>query len=198
MRSGHPHAVVLSGPNGAGKSTAAPALLKGALGVTEFVNPDMIAQGLSAFEPERVALAAGRIMLTRLRELARRRVDFAFETTLASRRFAPWLAGLRQSGYLVHLVFLWLPNADLAVQRVADRVRAGGHRVPEETVRRRFASGLRNFFALYRPLADTWRVYDASRAAPPRLIARGKGREVTGVVDRRAWMRLARSVADAG
>ena len=87
-------------------------------------------------------------MLTRLRELARQRVDFAFEATLASRRFAPWLADLRRSGYLVHLLFLWLPSADLAVERVVERVRAGGHAVPEATVRRRYSAGLRNFFAL--------------------------------------------------
>jgi predicted ABC-type ATPase len=165
--------------------------------VNEFVNPDVIAQGLSAFEPERVALAAGRVMLARMRDLACRRVDFAFETTLASRRFARWLADLRRNGYCVHLLFLWLPSAALAVGRVAERVRAGGHGVPEETIRRRYRAGVRNFFALYRPLADTWRLYDASRAAPPLLIARGKGRQVTEVVDRRTWARILRGAGDA-
>lgn len=193
-----PHVVALSGPNGAGKSTAAPALLKGTLGVMEFVNPDIIAQGLSAFASERAALSAGRIMLTRLRELARQRVNFAFETTLASRRFAPWLDDLRRSGYLVHLLFLWLPSADLAVERVAVRVRAGGHAVPEATVRRRYSAGLWNFFALYQPLAHTWRFYDASRAAPPRLIAMGEGSQVTRVADTPAWARIRRGVAHAG
>lgn len=195
MRSRHPHVVVLSGPNGAGKSTAAPALLKGALGVTEFVNPDVIAQGLSAFEPERVALAAGRIMLTRLRELARQRVDFAFETTLATRRLAPWLADLRRSGYSVHLIFLWLPSADLAVARVADRVRMGGHAVPEATIRRRYATGLRNLFELYQPLATSWRVYDASRAGRLRLIARGKRVRATRLLDTRTWLAIVRRLA---
>lgn len=94
-----PSVVILAGPNGAGKSTVAPALLQGALAVDEFVNADVIAQGLSAFEPDRVAIAAGRIMLARLNELAAQRVDFGFETTLATRSFAPWLRGLRQSGY---------------------------------------------------------------------------------------------------
>ncbi len=197
MRSRHPHLVVLSGPNGAGKSTAAPALLKGALGVTEFVNPDVIAQGLSAFEPERVALAAGRVMLTRLRDLARQRLDFAFETTLASRRFAPWLAALRSSGYSVHLVFLWLPRADLAVERVAERVRMGGHAVPEATIRRRYGGGLRNFFALYRPLADTWRMYDSSLLPVPRLIAWGEG-PATTVADERLWAQVLRGARRQG
>lgn len=118
-----PNLVVLAGPNGAGKSTAAPMLLRGTLGVTEFVNADVIAQGLSAFAPDRVALSAGRIMLRRLQELARQGVSFAFETTLASRSFAPWIRELAQTGYQFHLVFLWLPSADFAVQRVADRVR---------------------------------------------------------------------------
>ena len=101
-----PSVVVLAGPNGAGKSTAAPALLQGALGVTEFVNADAIARGLSAFDAERAALPAGRVMLRRLRDLARQRVSFAFETTLASRSFAPWLAELKRDGYSIHIVFL--------------------------------------------------------------------------------------------
>jgi predicted ABC-type ATPase len=122
-----PSVVVLAGPNGAGKSTTAPALLQGALGVTEFVNADDIARGLSAFNVEGAALAAGRVMLARLRELARQRISFAFETTLASRSFAGWLADLKRNGYSVHIVFLWLPSAEFAVLRVADRVRMGGH-----------------------------------------------------------------------
>jgi len=112
-------------------------LLNGTLGVTEFVNADVIAQGLSAFQPERAAFHAGRVMLKRLHYLAKERVDFAFETTLASSSFAPWIAKLKQSGYTFHLVFLWLPSADFAVARVAERVRMGGHDVPEETIRKR-------------------------------------------------------------
>ena len=103
-----PSIVILAGPNGAGKSTVAPALLHGALAVDEFVNADVIARGLSAFDPESVALTAGRVMLARLHELAEQRVSFAFETTLASRTFAPWLRDLKASGYAVHLFFLFL------------------------------------------------------------------------------------------
>jgi predicted ABC-type ATPase len=178
--------VVLAGPNGAGKSTTAPSLLRGALGVTEFVNADVIARGLSGFQPEGAALAAGRVMLARLRDLARRRESFAFETTMASRLLARWLAGLIAKGYRFHLVFLWLPSADMAVARVAERVRMGGHGVPDETVRRRYDVGLRNFLRLYRPLAESWRVYDNSES-PARLIALGKGRAVTRVLDRNTW-----------
>jgi len=179
--------VVIAGPNGAGKSTTAPRLLQGALAVGEFVNADPIALGLSQFRPETVAIAAGRVMLARLRSLAGRRVDFAFETTLASRSFAPWLESLRDSGYRVHLAFLTLPGVELAVARVAERVAAGGHDVPEAIIRRRFAKGVRNFFALYRPIADTWQVFDNSDLVVPRLVAAGRGTAHTEVVDERRW-----------
>ena len=132
-----PLVIVVAGANGAGKSTAAPVLLRDTLGVTEFVNADTIAAGLSAFRPESVSIAAGRIMLSRMRRLAAARATFAFETTLGSRSFAPWLAGLQRKGYRVHLLFLWLNSAELAVSRVAERVRLSGHDVPAETVRRR-------------------------------------------------------------
>jgi len=168
-----PHIVVLGGPNGAGKSTTAPALLRGQLGVDEFVNADTIARGLSAFAPERAAIDAGRVMLRRLDQLAAQQRSFAFETTLASRTFAPRLARWAKAGYCVHVVFLWLPSADLALARVRERVLLGGHDVPVETVRRRYARGLRNFFSLYRELATTWRFYDNSKPRL-RLVARGE------------------------
>ncbi len=122
MASNPPLVVVIGGPNGAGKSTTAPELLRDALQVGEFVNADSIALGLSGLRPETAAFAAGRVMLTRLRYLARLRADFAFETTLASRSFAPWLDTLRAAGYRSHLAFLSLPSAELALLRVAGRV----------------------------------------------------------------------------
>jgi predicted ABC-type ATPase len=180
---------VIAGPNGAGKSTVAPDVLKGALVVTEFVNADVIARGLSAFHPEAVAVAAGRIMLERLRALAAQRVSFAFETTLASRSFAPWIRGLIESGYDFHLVYVWVESAEISVQRVAGRVERGGHHVPEEVVRRRYASGLHNFFELYRPLAKSWQVYDNS-SSQLRLIAVGTENELAGVEDAGTWRRI--------
>jgi predicted ABC-type ATPase len=120
--------VVIAGPNGAGKSTVAPAVLRNALLVNEFVNADTIATGLSAFSPEAVAITAGRMMLERVRELARGMRDFAFETTLASRTFAPWLRQLQNQGYHFQLVYLWLPTVELGVARVAERVRRGATR----------------------------------------------------------------------
>ena len=178
-----PSVVILAGPNGAGKSTAAPALLHGTLAINEFVNADVIARELSPADPERAAMAAGRVMLARLRELTDRRISFAFESTLASRTLAPWLRDIRASGYDVQVVFLWLPSADFAIERVAGRVRAGGHNVPAETVRRRYRSGLGNFFSLYEPLASAWRFYDSS-GPTPRLVAEGLELQPAKVYDK--------------
>lgn len=182
----------MAGPNGAGKSTAAPALLRDLFRIDHFVNADAIAQGMSGFDPDAAALAAGRAMLTRLHELASARRDFAFETTLASRSFAPWIAELRASGYRFALVFLWLPSPEIAIARVAQRVASGGHHVPASTIRRRFDRGLANFFRLYRPLADSWSVYDSSQAATLRLIADGGLDRATRSLDEEAWNSLER------
>src|SRR5258706_12840601 len=153
MPNTHPSLVVIAGPNGSGKSTAAPALLSGVLGVSEFVNADVIAQGLSAFNPERAAIAAGRIMLARIKELAAARESFAFETTLASRTFAPWITGLLANGYSFHLIFLWLPSPELAVELVVLRAHEVGHHVLYQVIRRRYTKGLHTFFSLYQSLA---------------------------------------------
>jgi predicted ABC-type ATPase len=185
-----PHLIVMAGPNGAGKSTTAPLLLRGTLGVDEFVNADIIAQGLSAFQPEGAAFRAGRVMLERIHYLANKRVNFAFETTLVSRTFATWIADLRAAGYDFHLIFLWLPHEEFAVARVAERVRMGGHNVPEAVIRRRFDSGLRNFFQLYQPLSDFWRFYDNSVPAGPRLIASGGTKQNDDIRDVETWGKL--------
>lgn len=153
--------VVLAGPNGTGKSTLDPLLLRDELRVTEFLNADVIAAGLSAFAPERAAISAGRAVLARAKELAARGETFALETRVASRSLAPWIGMLRARGYGFHLVFLWLPSPELALGRVLDRVRRGGHDV-KATVLRRYESGLKNLFRLFRPMATTWRVLDAS------------------------------------
>ncbi len=185
-----PHLIIISGPNGAGKSTTAPALLQGTLGVTEFVNADVIAQGLSAFNPERAAFHAGRVMLARLQQLAEEQEDFAFETTLASRTFAHWIQELKSSGYAFHLFFLWLPAPEFAIARVAERVKMGGHNVPEETIKRRYHSGLKNFFNLYRPLADSWYFYDNSLGAKPLLLASGEIQTGTVVNNKVLWEQI--------
>jgi predicted ABC-type ATPase len=185
-----PSIVLVAGPNGAGKSTLAPFLLRDALAVSEFVNADRIAQGLSAFNPETVAIQAGRLMLARLDELAQQRATFAFETTLASRSFASWLRTRRSEGYAIYLVFLWLPDPEEALRRVAERVARGGHDVPPDVVHRRYAAGLRNFFMLYQPIATAWRFYDTSAPWPARLLAAGQGASATAVTDRVLWHEL--------
>ena len=182
-----PGVVVLGGPNGAGKSTAAPRLLRGSLKVEEFVNADTLAQGLSAFRPEDVALQAGRIMLKRFDDLEAQGKSFAFESTLASQALARRLERLKKRAYRIHLVYLWLPTAELAIARVAERVRAGGHDVLSDDVRRRFSRGRRNFFSRYRPLADTWRLYDGSSIRGPRLIASGAAGKPIRVRDQETW-----------
>lgn len=153
---------MISGPNGAGKSTLAPSLLRDTLNVVEYVNADTIAQGLSAFAPEMAAIQAGRIMLRRLDELAERNADFAFETTLATLSYARRIKSLQSAGYRFQLIYLWLNSPELAVERVKERVRLGGHHIPEDTVRRRFERGRKNFINIYMPLADAWKVFDTS------------------------------------
>jgi predicted ABC-type ATPase len=184
-----PNVIVIAGPNGAGRSTAAPALLRDLLGIEDFVNADDIARGLSAFNPEGAAMEAGRLMLARLRQLAAEERDFAFETTLASRSFAPWIAGLkREQEYSFILYYLWVPAPEISIGRVAGRVRKGGQHVPPEVVRRRWAGGIRNFFDLYQPLADKWELYN-NAVTPRELVADGR-KTLARVYDNAIWRRV--------
>lgn len=185
-----PQVVILGGPNGAGKSTCAPLLLRDTFGVREFVNADVLAAGLSAYNRSTVDFHAGRLMARRLRELAVRRESFGFETTLASRAYASWLLRLRETGYAVDLVYVWIDSVDLAVQRVKQRVAEGGHDVPEEVVRRRYGRSVRNFFSLYKPIAESWTVWENTTNGPPRRIAFGLDSSRDTVLDPNAWLRL--------
>jgi predicted ABC-type ATPase len=174
----NPNIVLIGGPNGAGKSTIARSVLADLIGLGEFVNADTLAAGLNGFDPERAAFAAGRIMLQRLRELAEARASFAFESTLASRTFAPWLIARAAEGYEINVVFVWLNSPSMAVRRVRARVLAGGHSIPEEVVRRRYARSVVNFVNLYKPIAHRWRVYDNSALDGARIVA---GRDLDGL-----------------
>ena len=187
-----PHLIVLAGPNGAGKTTVSAELLRGALGVHEFVNADTIARGLSEFNPEGAAIEAGRVMLRRLHHLTAQQLDIAFETTLASRSFAPWIRELMRSGYAFYLFFFSLNGPELAIERVAERVKLGGHFVPEEVIRRRFEAGLRNFFSIYRPIATRWRFIDNSVPHRRRLIASGGAGLDDRVYDVATWSQTER------
>jgi predicted ABC-type ATPase len=171
-------------------------LLAEQLAVTTFVNADEIARGLNAFAPEAVAFSAGRVMLARLRELGAHRASFGFETTLAGRTYLPFLRDLKRAGYVVELYYFWLRSPDLAVGRVRERVRRGGHNIPEATVRQRYGRSLRNFWQAYRREADSWFVYDNSGPAT-RLLAAGSREETPEVGDDSRWQEFRKAVADA-
>jgi predicted ABC-type ATPase len=187
MSEPRPQVIVIAGPNGAGKSTVAPFLLRDRFGVMNYVNADTIASGLSAFAPENFALEAGRIMLKQLHDMAARQINFAFESTLASRSYARWLSRLSRQGYEFHLFFLWLQNPEIAIQRVQERVRMGGHHIPEEVIRRRYRKGVYNFFDLYQSIADNWSVYDNSESGKPLLITEGKKKVMLNIYQPDLW-----------
>jgi predicted ABC-type ATPase len=191
-----PQVAVLGGINGAGKTSSADPILRVGMGIPVFVNADTIARGRNAFDPDSEAVRAGRVMLEHLRNLAAARRSFAFETTLAARTYAGWLAELCPGGYTAHLFYYWLDSADLAITRVANRVRSGGHNVPEDTIRRRYTRSVRNFLELYRPVVTTWQVYDNSNGRG-RLLAFNNGYFDT-ILDPAGWDLFNRSADDGG
>ncbi len=186
-----PQVVLIGGPNGAGKTTSASRLLPEFLRVNEFVNADVIASGLSAFNTAAVSLEAGRLMMKRIKELGGSMKDFAFETTLASRSFAPFLIDLRSRGYTVTLIYLWLRSPELALERVRLRVAGGGHSVPEEIVTRRYEAGRLNLVNLFLPLADNWYLYDNSEHLPLLVVSGGIDRQ-TQVFDEQTYQTIVR------
>lgn len=179
-----PKLTIVAGPNGAGKSTAAPALL---LRGTPYINADEIAKMLP--EPGK-DIQASRLLLETWDALAGQNANFAIETTLASRTLAPRVKALKAAGYTFHLNFFWLPDVELSIARVAERVRNGGHHIPEETIRRRYLSGIKNFFELYQPLADRWRFYNNAVGTRPRIIARGRYTNVEAIANRDLWDKI--------
>jgi len=186
-----PNVIVIAGPNGAGKSTLAPALLRDTFKIPEYVNADTIAEGLSAFAPEDASFDAGRVMLGRLHDLASAGKSFAFETILASRFYAGWMKELKADGYRVSLIFLWLRDVEIAIERVKARVRLGGHSIPEGTIRRRFERGRKNLFELYLPIADAWHIYNAG-TEPAAEIARFDGVNGEVILDNELWSLIRR------
>lgn len=164
--------VIIAGPNGAGKTTFAREFLPREAECPDFINADLIAAGLSPFDPQRAALRAGRLMLLEIARRVRAGESFAFETTLSGRSYARLIPQWQSVGYHVKLIFLSLPTVDLAIARVAARVAQGGHYVANTVIRRRFDAGMLNFETVYRRLVDSWVLYDNSEPTP-RLIASG-------------------------
>ncbi len=155
-----PTLYIIAGCNGAGKTTASYSVLPDLLECREFVNADEIARGLSPFNPESVAIEAGRLMIQRIESLVGQRKTFAIETTLATRSYAALVHKVHDLGYNVVLLFFWLPSPEIAVKRVAKRVSEGGHNIPSETIYRRYRLGLQNFFEIFIDIVDSWSFYD--------------------------------------
>ena len=170
--------LIIAGPNGAGKTTFAREFLIDEAQTPTFINADLIAAGLNPFEPKREAVQAGRLMLRKIDDMVDRGESFAFETTLSGRGFARMIPEWQEQGYHVALHFFRLSSPEKAIERVAQRVREGGHHVPEDVIRRRVVAGLRNFQEVYREIVDEWRLYD-STGWPPVVIERGTNRKPT-------------------
>ncbi len=183
---------IIAGPNGAGKTTFAKKFLPKYVNCPHFVNADLIAQGLSPFSPRLVAIKAGKLVLEQIREFADRNVDFAFETTLAGKSYVRFLNELKNKGYAIRLFFLWIPNVDIALARIKERVADGGHDVPEQDVKRRFRRGLYNLFKLYSPILNSWMLFDNS-SANPALIAEEKEGKLA-IAERELWNDILKSI----
>ena len=182
---------IIAGCNGAGKTTASYTVLPEILNCREFVNADEIAHGLSPFNPGNVAIEAGRLMLQRIEELLGRDETFAIETTLATKSYVNLVHRAQAKGYRVTLLFFWLRSPELAMQRVAERVSNGGHDIPEDIIRRRYASGIKNLFDLYAAEVDYWAVFDNSDN-PRTMVAKGGNNRVTAVLNEELYTKLQR------
>lgn len=161
---------IIAGCNGAGKTTASITILPEILECKEFVNADEIAKGLSPFNPESVAIEAGRLMLSRIDFLIKGNESFAIETTLSTKSYTKLVEQAHLNGFQVQLLFFWLPSPEHAIERVAQRVREGGHNIPSDVIRRRYIAGIDNLFHLYMPIVDSWILVD-NHSNPREIIA---------------------------
>lgn len=174
------HIYIISGPNGAGKTTASYTVLPKILQCKEFVNADEIARGLSPFNPESVAIEAGRLMLKRISELLQRNESFSIETTLSTRSYFRLVEKAHSQGYDVTLLFFWLKSPLQAIERVAERVAKGGHDIPKDIIVRRYWEGLDNLFKIYMPIVDTWIL--VNNGETPRSIVATGGKDQTTII----------------
>ena len=182
---------IIAGPNGAGKTMFANSFLPTFAKCREFLNADLIAAGLSPYNPESQAFRASELLLQRIDELVESHSSFSFETTLAARSYRNSILNWKARGYQVFLVYLWLPSAGVAVERVATRVKEGGHFIPEEVIRRRYRRGLDNLFELYQPVVSTVQIRDGSRL-PPALVWE-KDQDAERVLNYNRWIDIQNS-----
>ena len=188
----HPILYVVAGSNGAGKTTFATEFLPSYVGKVDFINADLIAKGLSPFDPEKAAVSAGRLVLERIAELTRKRASFAIETTLSGRTYASMMARMRRMGFRIQIYFLWIPDYRLALRRIKGRVESRGHDIPADVVKRRFGRALANFFEVYSPLAHHVMIFDNS-GGEPRKVAERRGRR-SWVADAVLYRRMLKQV----
>ena len=184
-----PQMYIIAGCNGAGKTTASFTILPDLLDCVEYVNSDEIARGLSPFDPASASVKATKILLERMQELISRRVTFGVETTLSTKTLARTVVQAKNAGYTVNLLFFWLSMPQLAVERVALRVKSGGHDIPTETILRRYGTGIDNLFKEYMPIVDYWVIVDNSGKAG-RLVAEGGERVVTKIHHKNTFQRI--------
>jgi len=184
-----PRLYIISGCNGAGKTTASYTMLPEMLDCSEFVNSDEFAKGLSPFNPEKASIQASRYMIMKIRYLLKRQQDFGIETTLATRTLLKTIRMAQEAGYTVTLLYFWLNSPDLAVERVAARVGAGGHDIPEETIRRRYRVGIDYFFHDYAPICERWILADNSQI-PFRVIAEGSKNDLINIKDEATYEQI--------
>ena len=184
-----PRLYIISGCNGAGKTTASYTMLPEMLECSEFVNSDEFAKGLSPFQPEKASIQASRYMITKVRYLLKRLQDFGIETTLATRTLLKTIRLAQSAGYTVTLLYFWLNSPELAIERVAARVEAGGHNIPEETIRRRYRVGIDYFFHDYAPICERWILADNSQI-PFRVIAEGSKNDLINIKDETTYDKI--------
>lgn len=177
---------IIAGCNGAGKTTASFVILPEILDCHEFVNADLIAKGLSPFQPEAVAFEAGRIMIERVDSLLLQEDSFAIETTLSTRSYKNKFIQASANGFKVVLLFFWLPTVEMAINRVATRVKEGGHNIPTDVIERRYIRGIENLFKIYIPLCDNWVVYDNTKYIS-KIIAKGNRDNQIEIIDEDTW-----------
>lgn len=177
------HVYIIAGPNGSGKTTFARLFLPEYVKCPNFINADLIAQGLAPFDPRCAAIKAGKLVLQQIHDFSRRGIDFSFETTLSGKSYVALFNSLKDSGYALDLFFLWIPTPKLSIARIKERVLEGGHHVPDADVQRRFTRGIDNFFNLYEPILDSWMFFNNAEDLPI-LIAKRKNGHAAVIYDK--------------